>query len=143
MSRVELLTELRYAGVKQGLPLFLEPVSAGFPSPAGDYIECRLDLNEHLIQHPSATFFVRVAGESMIGAGIHDGDMLIVDRSLEPVHGSVVVAALNGELTVKRLLNSNGRCTLKPENESFACIEISEQADFQIWGVATSVIHTL
>ena len=96
MSRVELLTEVRHAGGKQGVPLFLEPVSAGFPSPAGDYIECRLDLNEHLIQHPSATFFVRVAGESMVGAGIHDGDMLIVDRSLEPVHGSVVVAALNG-----------------------------------------------
>jgi DNA polymerase V len=143
MSRVELLTELRYEGGKQGLPLFLEPVAAGFPSPAGDYIECRLDLNEHLIQHPSATFFVRVAGESMIGAGIHDGDMLIVDRSLEAVHGSVVVAALNGELTVKRLLRQNGRCVLKPENESFACIEIPEQADFQIWGVATSVIHKL
>jgi DNA polymerase V len=142
MSRVTLPSGLRSPDEK-GLPLFLETVAAGFPSPAGDYIECRLDLNEHLIQHPSATFFVRVSGDSMLGAGIHDGDILIVDRSLEPVHGSVVVAALNGELTVKRLLREGGRCVLKPENESFACIEIPELADLQIWGVATSAVHKL
>jgi len=137
MSRVTLLSENR------GLPLFLEPVAAGFPSPAGDYIECRLDLNEYLIRHPSATFFVRVAGDSMTGAGIHSGDILIVDRSLEAVPGKVVVAALNGELTVKRLVSLNGRYALKPENDSFSCLEIPEQADFILWGVATSVIHTL
>jgi DNA polymerase V len=131
------------SGSYQGLPLFLEPAAAGFPSPAGDYIECRLDLNEHLIKHPSATFFVRVAGDSMTGAGIHDGDILIVDRSLEPESGSVVVAAVNGELTVKRLFKSNGRCMLKPENDAFSCVDIPEQADVHIWGVATSVIHKL
>ncbi len=131
------------AGSHQGLPLFLESVAAGFPSPAGDYIECRLDLNEHLIQHPSATFFVRVAGDSMTGAGIHDGDILIVDRSLEPESGNVVVAAVNGELTVKRLIRHNGRCMLKPENDAFSCVDIPEQADVHIWGVATSVIHKL
>jgi DNA polymerase V len=128
---------------QQAPPLFLEPVAAGFPSPAGDYIECRLDLNEHLIQHPSATFFVRVAGDSMTGAGIHDGDILIVDRSLEPESGSVVVAAVNGELTVKRLIRRNGCSMLKPENDAFSCVDIPEQADVHIWGVATSVIHKL
>jgi DNA polymerase V len=143
MSRVALLSGLRLPDELHGLPLFLETVAAGFPSPAGDYIECRLDLNEHLIRHPSSTFFVRVAGDSMIGAGIHDGDILIVDRSLEPVHGSVVVAALNGELTVKRLVRQDGRCALKPENDSFRCVDIPEQADFTVWGVATSVIHKL
>jgi len=125
-----------------GAPLFLETVAAGFPSPAGDYIERRLDLNEYLIQHPSATFFVRVAGDSMTGAGIHDGDILIVDRSLEPASGSIVIAAVNGELTVKRLLKHDGRCVLQPENDDFACIEISED-DVHIWGVASCVIHRL
>ena len=137
MSRVTLLSENR------GLPLFLEAVAAGFPSPAGDYIECRLDLNEHLIRHPGATFFVRVAGDSMIGAGIHDGDILIVDRSLEPLSGCVVVAAVNGELTIKRLLLRNGSSMLMPENEAFERVDIPDQADVHIWGVATSVIHTL
>ncbi len=143
MSRVELLSQFRPKDAHSGLPLFLETAAAGFPSPAGDYIESRLDLNEHLVQHPSATFFVRVAGDSMIGAGIHDGDVLIVDRSLEALSGSVVVAAVNGELTVKRLLRRNGVCKLMPENKAFSCVEIPEQADVHIWGVATSVIHKL
>lgn len=143
MSQVEQLSEFRPHDVKQGLPLFLATVAAGFPSPAGDYIECRLDLNEHLIRHPSATFFVRVAGDSMTGAGIHNGDILIVDRSLQPQSGSVVVAAVNGELTVKRLLRQHGRCMLMPENEAFGCVDIPDGADVTIWGVATSVIHTL
>ena len=143
MSRIALRSKLRPSGVSQDLPLFLETVAAGFPSPAGDYIECRLDLNEHLIQHPSATFFVRVAGDSMIGAGIHDKDLLIVDRSLEPKSGHVVVAAVNGELTVKRLLRHNGRCMLQPENEAFESVDIPDGADVHIWGVATSVIHKL
>jgi DNA polymerase V len=131
------------AGYSSDVPLMLERVAAGFPSPAGDYIESRLDLNEHLIQHPSATFFVRVAGDSMTGAGIHDGDILIVDRSLEPRSGSIVIAAVNGALTVKRLLKQAGRCILKPENDAFACIEAAEHSDLHIWGVATSVIHRL
>lgn len=85
------------------LPLFASRVPAGFPSPADDYIDQRLDLNEHLINHPAATFFVRVSGDSMTGASLHDGDLLIVDRALEPVDGRIVIAAVNGELTVKRL----------------------------------------
>jgi DNA polymerase V len=143
MSRTVPVSVSQSTGISAGPPLFLEAASAGFPSPAGDYIESRLDLNEHLVQHPSATFFVRVAGDSMIGAGIHDGDILIVDRSLEARNGSVVVAAVNGELTVKRLIRHNGRCMLKAENEAFSCADIPEQADVHVWGVATSVIHRL
>ena len=93
----EVMSAVRSLQSERDVPLFLETVAAGFPSPAGDYIERRLDLNEHLIQHPSATFFVRVAGDSMTGAGIHDGDILIVDRSLEPAGGSIVVAAVNDQ----------------------------------------------
>ena len=91
------------AKTRRPLPLFLERVSAGFPSPAADYEEGRQDLNKYLIKNPPATFFVRVAGDSMIGAGIHPGDLLVVDRSLEPKDKNVIIAALNGELTVKRI----------------------------------------
>src|SRR6266516_4578141 len=93
--------------------LFLVPVSAGYPSPADDYLDGSLDLNQHLIKHPTATFFVRVAGESMREAGIHSGDVLIVDRALTPSDGSVIV---NGELTVKRLSKRQGKLILVPEN---------------------------
>lgn len=125
------------------LPLFMEPVSAGFPSPAGDYMEGKLDLNRHLIRHPAATFFVRVTGDSMIGAGIHSGDLLIVDRALEPADGKVVVVALDGELTVKRLYLRNGTVELHPENERYAPIAIAPEHQFEIWGVVTNVIHPL
>src|SRR2546422_657629 len=90
-------------------PLFLMPVSAGFPSPADDYIEGKLDLNEYLVKHKAATFFWRVTGDSMTGAGIHSGDLLIVDRSIEPTYGSVVIAVLDGELTVKRIEIHDGK----------------------------------
>lgn len=123
------------------LPLFSSSVPAGFPSVADDHMECRLDLNEHLIQHPSATFFARVSGHSMINAGIHDGDLLVVDRSLEAVSGKVVVAAVNGELTVKRYLKQANKAFLMPENKDYQPIEISSGHDVHIWGVVTSVIH--
>ena len=90
------------------LPVFLGRLPAGFPSPADDYIEGKLDLNRHLIKHPAATFFVRVSGDSMTGAGIHSGDLLVVDRSLEAIDGNVIVAALDGDLTVKRFRKRNG-----------------------------------
>ncbi len=125
------------------LPLFMEPVSAGFPSPAGDYMEGKLDLNRHLIRHPAATFFVRVTGDSMIGAGIHSGDLLIVDRAIEPTDGKVVVVALDGELTVKRLSMRDGHVTLLPENERYAPIVITPEHQFEIWGIVTNVIHPL
>ena len=123
--------------------LFTERVAAGFPSPADDYLEGPLDLNKHLIRHPAATFFVRVTGDSMIGAGIHSGDMLVVDRALEPVDKRVVIAVVNGELTVKRLCRQNDRLVLIPENDEYEPILIEKETDYEIWGVVTSVIHPL
>lgn len=123
-------------------PLFLVPVPAGFPSPAEDYIEGKLDLNKHLIKHPAATFFVRVTGDSMIGAGIHPGDILIVDRSLEPADKKVVIAVVDGELTVKRLRMIDDGVFLVPENGHYEPIRIDGQ-EVEIWGVVTNVIHKL
>lgn len=122
-------------------PLFLCGVSAGFPSPADDYIDKRLDLNELLIRNPPATFFVKVAGDSMKDAGINDGDTLIVDRSIEPINGKIVIAAVDGELTVKRLMKGNDSCRLVAENPDYAPLEINEDIQCEIWGVVTSVIH--
>lgn len=128
---------------KWARPLFLATVSAGFPAPAEDYIEGRLDLNKHLIKHPAATFFVRVAGDSMTGAGIHPGDILVVDRSLEPRDANVVIAVLDGELTVKRISRRDGRLYLVPDNSLYQPLEILEGMEFEVWGVVTSVIHSL
>jgi DNA polymerase V len=141
------------------LPLFACPVSAGFPSPADDYLEGQLDLNQHLIKHPVATclvqrtlrkpqrdcirFFVRATGDSMIRAGIHPGDLLIVDRSLEASDGRVVIAVVDGELLVKRL-RQRGECVyLVAENPSYPSLLITEAMDFSVWGVVTNVIHPL
>jgi DNA polymerase V len=124
------------------LPLYASKVSAGFPSPADDYLEGALDLNEHLIAHPAATFFVRVSGDSMIGAGIHSGDILVVDRSLEATSGRIVVVALDGELTVKRLRVEGREVQLLPENPSYPSIRVHEEHGLHVWGVVTSVIHT-
>jgi DNA polymerase V len=124
------------------LPVYLERVPAGFPSPAGDYMEGKLDLNQHLVKHPAATFFVRVTGDSMIGKGIHSGDLLIVDKSLDPKDGSIVIAALDGELTVKQLEKRNGKFRLLPANKNYEPLEVSERQSFEIWGVVTNVIHS-
>jgi len=123
------------------LPLYASHVRAGFPSPADDYIETHLDLNTHLIKHPAATFFVIAAGDSMTGAGIQSGDMLIVDKSLEASHGKIVIAAIDGELTVKRLSRHAGHVQLLPENNNFPPIDISNDQELIIWGVVTHVIH--
>lgn len=128
---------------KYKLPIFLGRLPAGFPSPADDYLEGTLDLNHHLIKHPAATFFVRVTGDSMIGVGIHSGDLLVVDRSLEATDGHVIVAALDGELTVKRLSKQGQTIRLLPANPNYQPIEIQPQQDFEIWGVVTNVIHAL
>jgi DNA polymerase V len=122
-------------------PLFTSTVSAGFPSPADDYIERHLDLNELLVKHPTATFFVRVEGQSMINAGIKSGDILIVDRSLNPSSGHVVIAVLNGEFLVKKLHKRGNQTWLLPENPKFQPMQITAEANFEIWGVVTSVIH--
>ena len=123
------------------LPLYSSTVRAGFPSPADDYIECKLDLNTHLIQHPAATFFVKASGDSMKNAGIQSGDMLIVDRSLEATHGKIVIAAINGELTVKRLSRQHGQVKLLAENPAYDPIDITDEQDLVIWGIVTHVIH--
>lgn len=128
---------------KQILPLYLSTVSAGFPSPADDYIEKNLDLNEYLIKHPVSTFFLRVSGDSMIKAGIKSGDILVVDRSLKPINNNVVVAVVANEFTVKRLKIVKKKIYLAPENDGMNDIEIKESDDFQVWGVVTSVIHQL
>lgn len=123
------------------LPLYLESIKAGFPSPADDFIDKKLDLNDYLVKHPVATFFVRVSGDSMLGAGIHSGDILVVDRALDAFNNNIVVAVVNGELTVKRLKTGKGRVILMPENSNYKPINISEDDAFSIWGVVTSVIH--
>lgn len=125
------------------LPLFGHKIAAGFPSPADDYVEDRIDLNQHLIRHKEATFFLRVQGDSMLGAGIHNGDLLVVDRALEPVDGKIVIAVLDGELTVKRLECRAGQIRLMPENPAFTPIVVNNEQDLVIWGVVTNVIHGL
>ncbi len=125
------------------LPLFGSKVSAGFPSPADDYVEKTLDLNELLIQNPAATFFTRVQGDSMIGAGIFHNDILVVNRALEATEGKIVICALNGELTVKRLMMENGQWYLQAENPAYPNIPLYEDLDLVIWGVVTNVIHNV
>lgn len=123
------------------LPCFLTPVSAGFPSPAEDYLDQALDLNDLLIAHPAATFYVRASGDSMRGAGIRSGDILVVDRAVEARPGKIVIAALDGELTVKRLRLRDGRPVLVPENPDYPSFDVPAEASFTIWGVVTWVIH--
>lgn len=126
---------------KLSIPVAGADVQAGFPSPAEDYIEKRLDLNELMIKHPAATFFVRTQGESMRDAGIQSGDILIVDRSLEPASGKLIVAVLNGEFTVKRFVKRKGKLYLVAENPDYPDICVEPDSDFQVWGVVTYVIH--
>jgi DNA polymerase V len=128
-------------GTRYRLNYFQQSVSAGFPSPAEDHMDGKLDLNRHFIKNPAATFFVRVAGDSMTGAGIHNGDLLIVDRSLEPTPGRVVIAVINGEHTVKRLHLEDDRLLLLAENADYAPIVVSELEELHIWGVVICVLH--
>jgi len=130
-------------GIEYKLPLYTSSVQAGFPSPADDYIEEKLDLNKHLVKHPSATFFVKVTGDSMIKAGIHNGDILIVDRSIEPTNNKIVIAAIHGELTVKRLSYKPDGNYLLPENDNYSPIKIDESNELIIWGVVTNVLHSV
>lgn len=133
----------RSSPTRQRRPLFASRVPAGFPSPADDHLEDSLDLNEHLVQHPAATFFVRVQGDSMTGAGIENGDLLVVDRAREPKSGAIVIAVVNGELTVKRLRVDAQGVWLVPENPAYAPIEIRDGMDLTLWGVVAHVIRSL
>lgn len=123
------------------LHFYSSRISAGYPSPGDDHVERTLDLNEHLIAHPAATFFLRVVGDSMTGVGIQDNDILVVDRSIEPTDGRIVIAVVSGEMTVKRLRYRGKSVVLVPENPLYSEITLSEDMDFSVWGVVTSVIH--
>jgi len=125
------------------LPLFESRVQAGFPSPTDDFSDGSLDLNEYLIPHKASTFFVRATGDSMVGAGIFPGALLVVDKSLVPSYGKIVIAVLNGEMTVKRFEKIHNRLFLCSENENYPDLKITEEDDFSIWGVVTNVIHHL
>jgi len=115
-------------------------ISAGFPSPADDFRETRISLDEELITNKEATFFAKVSGQSMIGAGLDDNDLLVIDRSIEPENNKIAVCFLDGEFTVKRLRVENDTVWLQPENPDYPTIKITEENDFVIWGIVTSVI---
>ena len=116
-------------------------VPAGFPSPADDFIEMEINLQDYIVKNKEATFCVKVEGTSMTKAGINTGDIMIVDRSLNPKHNDIVLAVIDGEFTVKRLAVNNESIYLMPENDSFSPIQINESMDFQIWGIITHIIH--
>lgn len=128
---------------KQTCPLYASSVKAGFLSPAEDYAEQHLDLNTHLISHPATTFFLRVSGDSMVNAGIFDGDLLVVDRSISATSGRIVIAAVNGELTVKRLQKTEEGTFLVAENKHYSPIKLEESDHIHIWGVVLYTIHAV
>ncbi len=128
---------------KINIPLFNDPVSAGFPSPADDYIEENIDLNEYLLKNPFSTFFLRINGDSMINSGIHDKDLIIVDKSLTPKPGDIVIAMIDGEFTVKRFSMKNNQLYLKAENQNYPDFNFEDHNDIQIWGVVIYSIHNL
>jgi len=122
-------------------PLFLSAVQAGFPTPADSCIEENLNLHRLMVKNPAATFFLKVVGDSMTGAGIYTNDLLVVDRSITPQSGKIVVAVLNGEFTVKKLSFENGKWRLLADNPAYPALEITEGANFEVWGVVTYVVH--
>ncbi|MGZ9712611.1 LexA family protein [Glaciimonas sp. GNP009] len=123
------------------VPLFLIKIPAGFPSPAADYVEEGLDLNTYLVKHKAASFYFTVEGDSMTGAGILAGDRVLVDRSIEPKHGHIVVAVISNEFTLKRLYRRRGVVELRPENPAYKVIVVSDDDDLQIWGVVAGVVR--
>ena len=128
------------ASAAMALP-FAEAISAGFPSPATEYLEMSLDINKELVKNPSSTFYGRVKGNSMIGAGIHDGDILVIDKSLEPANNKRAVCYIDGEFTLKTLKVVKGEVWLKPENKDYPPIKITPENDFVVWGIVTHIIH--
>ena len=118
-------------------------ISAGFPSPAGDFKQERISLDKELIKNKEATFFARVSGESMINAGLEDGDLIVIDRSIEPTNNKIAVCFIDGEFTVKRLLVKKNKIWLKPENTNYKAIEVNDDNELIIWGIVTNVIKKL
>lgn len=128
---------------KLRLPFVINGISAGFPSPADDFLDINIDLNKHLIKNPSTTFYGRVKGHSLKDAGIHDGDLLIVDKSLEPVNGKIAVCFIDGEFTVKRIKIEKDIVWLIAENKDYSPIKVTKDNDFMIWGIVINVIKYL
>jgi DNA polymerase V len=124
------------------LPLVSEGISAGFPSPALDFVDLSIDLNKHLIKHPSSTFYGRVKGQSMKDEGINDGDLLVIDKSLEPVDSKIAVCYIDGEFTIKRIKFDKDICWLIPANDKYKPIKVTPDNDFLIWGIVTYVIKS-
>lgn len=122
------------------IPLLNNGISAGFPSPALDFIDERIDINKLLLKRPSATFMGRVSGDSMKNAGIFDGDLIIIDKSIKPEHNMIAVCVINAELTLKRICIKDKRCYLMPENENYPVIEITEDTTLMVWGI---VVHSI
>ena len=117
------------------------PLCKGFPSPADDYLDMDLNLHDYLVQHPSATFCVRAVGDSMVDAGIHSSDVMVVDRALSPKNNDIVLAVVNGEFTVKRIKKNDNELYLMLANDNYRPIKINEEMNFQVWGVVTFIIH--
>tara|TARA_R110002096_G_scaffold394733_1_gene590019 strand:+ start:3287 stop:3733 length:447 start_codon:yes stop_codon:yes gene_type:complete len=124
------------------LPIVTEGISAGFPSPALDFVDLSIDLNKHLIKHPSATFYGRVKGHSLKNAGIDDGDLLVIDRSLEPINDKIAICFIEGEFTAKRIKLSNNELWLMPENDDYQPIKVELEDNFLVWGIVTHVIKS-
>ncbi len=143
MEALELLGGLQGGSSILLLPLASEHIEAGFPSPADDYVDNRIDLNQELIRHPASTFFLRVKGESMSDAGVLSGDILIIDRSLDPHPGHIVVAILDGAFTLKKLTYRKGIPYLEAKHPNYPAIDLRNYENVQIWGVATYSIHSL
>ncbi|WP_242928352.1 LexA family protein [Pontibacter vulgaris] len=125
------------------LPLSMPYVAAGFPSPADDYLEDKINLQSVLIRNPTATYLVRVRGESMRDARLHDGDILVVDRSVKPAEGHIIIGVVDGEFTVKQLVRLKGKLYLMPANEQYAPLELTEEMDFKPWGVVVWSLHKI
>lgn len=121
-------------------PLISEGISAGFPSPAIDFDEISIDLNKELIENPASTFYGRAKGQSMKDAGIEDGDLLVIDKSIEAVNGKIAVCYIEGEFTLKRIKLANGECWLMPENKDYKPIPVSPEDEFTVWGIVTHII---
>ena len=144
LKRVHTGKELSFYSMEEktlDIPFYQSNVSAGFPSPAEDFMELDLNLQEYLVQHPSATFCVKVTGDSMQNAGIFSGDVMVVDRALEPKNKTIVLAVLDGEFTVKRIHKKGDLLFLNPENDNFKPIEITQEMNFKVWGLVTLIIH--
>ena len=144
LKRIHFDKELSFYSMDEkvlDIPFYQSNVPAGFPSPAENFMDLDLNLQDYLVQHPSATFCIRVTGDSMQNAGIFSGDVMVVDRALEPKNNTIVLAVLDGEFTVKRIQKKGKELFLKPENKDFKAIKITEEMNFQVWGVVTHIIH--